>query len=330
MKLRVLAAAAVLSWVSAAPVEAAWPERPIRVIVPFAPGGTTDILARSLQRVIQEQNLLPQPLAVINVTGHFSVGARQVKTAPADGYTVLALHIALLSGEIVDPRRGISWRDFDPVALTGGVCLHPVVRNDSPFRTLRDVVNAASAQPGTVVFGVNIGAINHMAGLFIERHSQARFRYVQIGGGAENFAALTGGHTQFAVLSSSEYQTYKANGIRALGYTGPQRLQLEPDIATMREQGLDFEFCVENYWFAPQGTPREAIDGLATAFERALRTPFMDDFFRRQASTNQFMRGEAYRQRIEQTFNMIEPIARAAAPPQPAQPAAPPAQPAQR
>jgi tripartite-type tricarboxylate transporter receptor subunit TctC len=166
-----------------------------------------------------------------------------------------------------------------------------------------------------VVTGVNIGALNHMMGVFLEQgYPGAKFRFVQIGGGGENFAAITGGHTQATVLSSSEYQTYKANGIRALAYSGPQRLKLEPEIPTTRELGLGFDFCIENFWFAPKGTPREAIDGFADALEKANALPETQAFYERQAQTGQFMKGEAYAKRLDEVFRAIEPVAKAAAP----------------
>jgi tripartite-type tricarboxylate transporter receptor subunit TctC len=308
---------AITALLVAGGASAAWPDKPVRVVVPFGPGGTTDLLVRNVQKIAQEKNLLAQPIAVVNVSGHFSVGSRQVMTAQPDGYTFLAIHLALLSGEVVDPRRGVSYRNFEPVALTGGFCLHPIVRQDSPFKTLKDLLDAAKEKPNTIVTGVNIGALNHMLGIMLERATPgAKFRFVQIGGGAENFAAITGGHTQATVLSSSEYQAYKANGLRALAYSGPQRLALEPEIPTTRELGLGFEFCIENFWFAPKGTPQEAIDGMATLLEKVVASDDMKSFFVRQASTGQFMRGEAYRKRLDETFQMIEPVAKAAAPPQ--------------
>lgn len=294
---------------------AAWPEKPIRIVVPFGPGGTSDIVARFLQKLIEEKKVLNQPVVIQNVSGHFSVGARQVMTAQPDGHTFLIIHLALLSGEVVDPKRGVSYRNFDPVALTGGFCFHPIVRQDSPYKTLKDLLDAAKAAPGTIVTGVNIGALNHMTGLFMERGSPgAKFRFAQIGGGGENFAAIMGGHTQLTVLSSSEYQTYKANGIRALAYTGPDRLKLEPEIPTARELGLGFDYCAENFWFAPKGTSREAIDGMAAALEKANAMPEMQEFFARQAQTGQFMKGDTYRQHLDAVFQAIEPVAKLAAP----------------
>jgi putative tricarboxylic transport membrane protein len=294
---------------------AAWPEKPVRVTVPFGPGGTTDILTRNVQKVVQDKALLPHPLTVINVGGHFSVGSTQVKNSAPDGYSFLVIHSALLSGEVVAPQRNLSYRDFEPVALTGGFCLHPIVRKDSPYKTLKELLDAAKTSPGTITMGVNIGALNHMMGVFMEQgHPGAKFRFVQIGGGGENYAAITGGQTQSTVLSSSEYQSYKAGNIRALAYSGPQRLALEPEVPTVRELGLNFEYCIENYWFAPKGTPREAIDGMADMLARAVRLPEMQEFFQRQAQTDQFMRGEEFRKRLDEEFKAIEPVARASMP----------------
>jgi putative tricarboxylic transport membrane protein len=298
--------------VAASPILAAgWPDKPIKVIVPFGPGGTTDTLVRNIQRVSEEKKLLPEPLTVINIKGHFSVGGNQVKNAPPDGYTFLAMHLALLSGEVVDPNRKLSYRDFEPVALTGGFCLHPVVREDAPWKTLNELLAAAKEKPNTIIFGVNVGALNHLGGGMLEAaYPGAKFRFVQIGGGAENFAALKGGNTQVGMLSSSEYQNFKSGGVRALGYTGTERLKLEPDIQTMREQGLDFDFCINNYWFAPKGTPKEAIDGMASMLQKAMASPEMQAAQAKQASTSEFLSGAAFQKSLDDTFRRIEPIAK--------------------
>ncbi|MEO5785167.1 MAG: tripartite tricarboxylate transporter substrate binding protein [Casimicrobiaceae bacterium] len=296
----------------ASPAHAAgWPDKPIKVIVPFGPGGTTDVLARTIQRVAQEQKLLPEPLTIINVGGHLSVGSNQVKNAAPDGYTFLVVHLALLSGEVVDPGRKLSFRDFEPVALTGGFCLHPVVREDAPWKTLSELLAAAKDKPNTIIFGVNVGALNHLGGGMLEAgYPGAKFRFVQIGGGAENFAALKGSNTQATMLSSSEYQNFKSGGVRALAYTGPERLKLEPGVPTTRELGLNFDFCINNYWFAPKGTPKEAIDGMAAMLRQAMQTPEVQAAQAKQASRTDFLAGEAFRKNLEESFARIEPVAK--------------------
>ena len=271
------------------PVEAAWPDKPVKVVVPFAPGGSSDIFARTIQKVIGDKKLLSQPLTVINVGGHFSVGAIQVKNAAPDGYNFLLIHPALMIGEVVSPDRKLSYRDFEPVALTGGFCTNYIVREDSPWKTLKDFVEAAKAKPGEIVAGVNIGALNHMAASLLERAAGIKLRYAQIGGGAENYAGLKGGTTQFIILSTSEYQTYKGGGIRALALAAPARHPMQADVPTAKEAGFAAEFCVNSYWFAPKGTPKDAIDRMAAALEAAMKTPEVKEAQDRQASTVEFV-----------------------------------------
>lgn len=309
----VLAALALVFGGTAA--EAAWPEKPIKLIVPFAPGGTSDQIARIFQKSLEESKLLSQPLTVVNVGGHFSVGARQVKDAPADGYNFLILHVALMGGE-ASGAMDFGWRDFEPVANTSEFCLTPVVRNDSPHKNVKDLLTAAKDKPDSIVFGVNIGAINHMAALLMEQTTPgAKFRYVQVGGGAENFKQLAGGHTQAGVLSGAEYTSFRESGIRALGWTGPARQAKLGDIPTLKEQGYDIEFCVGNWWMAPKGTPKEAIDGLAAALRQAMATTYIKEQLDNRLFDPVFLDGPAFRANLEQTWARIEPVGKLAAPP---------------
>ena len=289
----------------------AWPDKPIKVVVPFCPGGSSDLMVRLLQKTIENDKLLTQPMAIVNVKGHFSIGSQQAKNAAPDGTNFLVLHLALLSGEVVDPSKGVSYRDFEPVAMTGGFCLHHVVRDDAPWKSLDDLVNAAKAKPNTILFGVNIGALNHLGGGFLEQATGANFRFVQIGGGSLNYAALKGSQTQTTMLSSSEYSNFKAGGMRSLAFTGPTRLDSEPNVPTTKELGLGYEFCINNYWFAPKGTPKTAIDGMANALEQAMKSPALRKVqIEERASTVEFLKGDAFKKNLDETFKGIESIAR--------------------
>ena len=309
MRLTTLMLAVAAGFLGGGAETAAWPEKPIRVIVPFGPGGTTDVFARMLQKVAQDKKMTEQ-LTVINVGGHFSVGSIQAKNATPDGHTFLVMHLALLSGEVVDPSCALSYRDFEPVALTGGFCLNHVVRDDSPYKTLQDLINAAKEKPGQITFGVNIGALNHMGGGFLERAAGIKFRFVQIGGGAENFAALKGGQTMTTMLSGSEYENFKSGGVRALAYTGVTRSDRQPEVPTARELGLNYDFCINNYWFAPKGTPKEAIDGLAAFLGKLMASDEVKSAQAKQASTADFIAGEAFRKNLDETFAAVEPVAK--------------------
>lgn len=303
-------AGAMLGLAQAPASAQAWPQKPVKIIVPFGPGGTTDVFGRMIQRTVQEQNLLGQPMTIINVGGHFSVGSIQAKNADPDGYTFLLIHLAMLSGEVVDPSRGLSYRDFEPVALTGGFCLHHIVHEDSPWKSLKDLVDAAKAKPRGIVFGVNIGALNHIGGAYLERAADVRFRFVQIGGGAENFAAIKGKQIETTMLSGSEYQNFKGGGVRALAYTGPARLENQPEVPTVKEAGYPYEFCINNFWLAPKGTPRAAIDGMVETLRKAMASPAVAEAQKRQSSTTEFIGGEAFRAYLDKAFRDVEPLAR--------------------
>ena len=298
---------------AAAGAEAAWPDKPVRIIIPFAPGGTSDQIARVFQRAVEENSLSSQPWSIVNVGGHYSVGARQVKDAPADGYTFLILHVALMGGEgsgAVD----FGYRDFDAVASTSEFCVTPAVMESSPFKTASDLVNGAKDNPDSIVFGVNIGAINHMAALMLQETTPgARFRFVQVGGGAENFKQLAGGHTQAGVFSGAEYMSFKDSGVRALGWSGAERHPKLPDLPTLKEQGYDVQFCIANWWFAPKGTPQEAIDGMASLLEKAMATPYVQQELDNRLFDPVFLEGEALKASLDETWARIEPVAKLAA-----------------
>jgi len=301
---------------------AEWPEKPIKVIVPFGPGGTSDQVTRAYQMAIQENEILPQPITVVNVGGHYSIGARQVMEAEPDGYTFLTLHIALMGGE-AGGMLDFGYRDFAPVAATGQFCLVPVVRKDSGMESVDDLLAKAAAEPDTLLFGANLGAINHMAGIMIQNtEPEAKFRFVQIGGGTANFTALTGGQTNASVLSAAEILNFTMlpdgsenpeSEIRPLAYTGAERSEKLPDLPTMQELGRDMTFCVDSWWFAPKETPQEAIDGFAAALGEATQSGQIQAFFDEKAFAPVFLAGQELQASLDETWERILPVAQQAA-----------------
>lgn len=317
-----LALAAVLTLGTAGAAQAAWPERPVKIVIPFGAGGTSDQVTRAFQAAIQENELLPQPLTVVNVGGHFSIGARQVMEAKPDGYSFLTLHIALMGGEgggIFD----FGYRDYEPVATTGEFCVMPTVRKDSGIDSVEDLLRMAKEKPDTLLFGANLGAINHMGGILLQNLEEgAKFRFVQIGGGTANFTALTGNQINASMLSGAEIVNFTRNPdgteiadtqIKPLAYTGAERAPNLPNVPTMQELGYDMTYCVQSWWFAPKGTPQEAIDGMANALEQASNTERVKQFYESQLFTPVFLTGEAMKASLDDTWRRIEPVAKQAA-----------------
>lgn len=317
----VLATAAVIA-LAAPAARAAWPEKPIKIVVPFKAGGTSDQVARAYAAAIEENHLLPQPLAIIDVGGHFSIGSRQVMEAAPDGYTFLVVHIALMGGQAMG-QMDFGYKDFAAVATTGQFCLSPMVRKDSGINSVKELLAKAKAEPDTLLFGANIGAINHMAGIALQNlEPGAKFRFVQIGGGTANFTALTGGQTNVTVNSAAEVINFtrlpdgKPNPdvqVKPLAYTGAERFPALPDLPTMKELGYDMTFCVDNWWFAPKGTPKEAIDGMVEALRKAQDTDRIKRFNASQGFAPVFLSGEAMQKSLDETWKEILPLAKQAA-----------------
>lgn len=314
--------AALAGALMAAPVQADWPEKPVKVVVPFKAGGTSDTVARAFQAAIQENEILPQPITIINVGGHYSIGSRRVLEADPDGYEFLLIHIALMGGT-ASGVLDFSWRDFTPVAATGEFCLSPMVRKDSSIDSVEQLLEKAAAEPDTLIFGANLGAINHMAGIMLQNlEDGAAFRFVQIGGGTANFTALTGAQTNATVLSGAEVMNFTKlpDGgdnpeaeIKPLAYTGEERHPALPDLPTMKELGYDMVFCIHSWWFAPPGTPQEAADGMASALEQASKTDRIEKFYESKLFAPVFLSGEELQASLDQTWERIKPVAEQAA-----------------
>ena len=313
--------AAVMATLGAASAQTDWPEKPVKLIVPFQAGGTSDQLGRVLQAGVEEQQALGQPFTIVNVGGHYSIGSRRVMEADPDGYTFLLIHIALMGGEgtgAVD----FGWRDFEPVVGVGEFCLAPMVRKDSGIDSVEELLTLAKEEPDSLIFGANLGAINHMAGLMLqEQEPGAKFRFVQIGGGTANFTALTGDQTDATVLSGAEVMQFTRlpDGspnpdaqIKPLAYTGAERFEGLPELPTMQELEYDMQFCVKSWIFAPKDTPQEVIDEFAGALEAATETERYQKFLDEKGFADVFLTGEELQADLAATWEAIEPIAKLA------------------
>ena len=321
-----IAAAAMLAMAGAsmgvASAQDNWPSKAIKLIVPFKAGGTSDQIGRVLQAGVQETDALGQPITIVNVGGHFSIGSRRVMEADPDGYTFLLIHIALMGGEGTG-ALDFGWRDFKAVAGLGEFCLAPMVRKDSGIDSVEALLAKAASAPDTMIFGANLGAINHLAGIMLQQQKDdAKFRFVQIGGGTANFTALTGAQIATTVLSGAEVVQFTRlpdgsenpdSQIMPLAYTGSERFTALPDLPTMKELGYDMQFCVKSWIFAPKDTPQAIVDKFAAALKTASGTDRYKKFLKDKGFADVFLSGDALQADLEQTWDAIEPIAKLAA-----------------
>jgi len=250
-----------------------YPGRPIKLVVPFNPGGGSDTFARIIKAGIDEHNLLPEPLVIINRPGGSStIGSRYVRDAKPDGYSLLMLHDALITAKYAG-KVAYGPEAFEPVAGTGKIDLVVAVHEDSPYQTLDDLLDAAEEKPGEIVYGVNMGAPAHFLALRLEgARPGVKFRYTQAGDGTDRLQKLVGGHIEAATFSATEYLNFREKGLRGLAIFDDERRASLPELQTAVEQGVDVVEVNMQYWWLPRGTPQDRVDYLADVLRRAMET----------------------------------------------------------
>jgi putative tricarboxylic transport membrane protein len=291
-----------------------YPRKPIRVVVPFQPGGGSDTFVRILQKAIKDNALMPKPLVVVNKPGGgTSIGSSYVRNAPPDGYTVLCLHDALMvaksSGQSLD-----SPADFEAVAATGEFGEVIVVSEDSPYRDLPALMASAQENPETVKFGVSLNTPPHFSAILLENAVPGtRFRFVATGGGANRLTGLVGGHLDVIILSVGEYIRFEPNGLRAIAYLGDERLSAIPEIPTAKEAGFPVSSSNLHQWWFPRGTKPEIVAYFADVLAATMKTDYVQ---RRTAELQilpKYLAGEALQNRIREkldAFGAIKAVSR--------------------
>ena len=272
--MRFLFGFALRSWASlllCLPAMGEFPEKPITVIVPFAAGGGSDVFVRIFQQAIRENDLSAHPMVVKNISGAGgTIGSRTAREAEPDGHTILCLHDGIYTAQ---HYGNADWgpSDFEPLAATGRSGVVIAVSENSPFGSLSELMEEAVKSPYELVFGTNLGAPNHYSALFLQKgHPGAKFRLTQTGGGAKRLAQLKGGHVDLTGFSISEYQQFKAAGIRALAVLSEERDPAFPELPTAREQGVDATHGLMQFWWAPKGTPSNRLLYLQNLLRRAM------------------------------------------------------------
>ena len=246
------------------------------MVVPFAPGGGTDAIARAIG--VGMAQALGQPVIVDNKPGAGTIiGTDLVAKSPADGYTVVVASFAhAVNPSLMAKLPFDTDKAFSPVILLARGPNVLVVRTESPFKSVADVVAAARSQPGKVTYASSgNGASSHLAGVMFNKMAGTDFVHVPYKGTGPALNDLLGGQVAMTftdVLTALPH--IKAGKLRALGVTTKARSQVLPDVPTIAEQGIEgFDVSVFFGLVVPAGTPKAAIDTLNQAFAAALKDP---------------------------------------------------------
>jgi len=283
--LRTLAVAAALALSTLHAAAQTYPNRPVTLVVPFPPGGSTTIVARIVADRMAEA--LGQPIVVDNRGGAGgTIGTRAVAKSLPDGYTLLLGYTGTLAiGPTLYPNAGYDPRkDFAPIGLIGNAPNSLVVHPSFAPRSVQELIAYAKANPGAVNYGsAGVGTVSHVAGEYFATAADIKLTHVPYRGTGPALADLIGGHIPMAFAPIPATHGPVAQGqLRGLAVTSAKRSSLVPDMPTIAESGIPgFEASLFYGIVAPAGTPRVIIDKLNEALRAALAS---DDVRQRLAT----------------------------------------------
>jgi tripartite-type tricarboxylate transporter receptor subunit TctC len=256
-----------------------YPTRAVTMIVPFPPGGVADIVGRPLAAMMEKS--LKQPVVIVNRTGAGgALGMREVAKAAPDGYTILmglsSISIFPVSERVNGKQPSYELKDFAPIALVTADPTVLVVRADSPYKSVKDFVEAAKAKPGKINYSSSgVYGTLHVAMEMFANAAGVQLFHVPYGGGGPAITALLGGQVEASAQGpAAAIGQIRGGKMRALAGWGTERLKLLPDLPTFKELGYDVEFYIWSGVFAPAATPspvatrlREVVKTAATSQE---------------------------------------------------------------
>lgn len=244
------------------------------IIVPYGAGGGADVAARLLAVPLEKE--LGIPIVIVNKAGAGTqVGLTELAKAKPDGYTVGVTHLPATPAVYLDPERKAVFgrKDFQPLALTTYDSLIVAVKGDSPYKTFKDLVEAAKANPEKIKTGdVGILTQPHLGVLQTEELTGAKFAIVHFESSADANTAMLGGHIDAQFCYVNNVTSFLKDGtVRILGVMDDKPNKFVPEVKTMESQGYKLYSYIYRGYSLPSGVPKDVVNILAKAFEKAMK-----------------------------------------------------------
>jgi tripartite-type tricarboxylate transporter receptor subunit TctC len=293
----------------------AWPEKPVTLVVGSAPGGSNDTFARAIGKKLSEA--LGQPVVVDNKPAGGGVLANAfVAKAPPDGYNLVVLSSTFTTGAAI--RNNLQYdaiKSFKPVAMLGKGPLLVTVANESPYKTVGELVAAAKANPGKLNYGTSgAGSINHFATELFTDAAGIKMTHVPYKGMGPATTDLLGGQIQVLVASApSILGQVKGGRVRALAVTSANRSPVTPDLPSLEQSGYKGS-ATELWWgvLAPAGTPQPVVDRLNTEINKIILSAEMKEFFLKEGAEPAAMKPAEFETFIAGEIERWKQVAKAA------------------
>ena len=240
-----------------------------RLIVPWKPGGGTDVIFRIYANTINGYGGKPR-IQVVNISGQVgNKGAREAKKSKPDGCTLLAIHQSVITNYL-NGRIDFTWDAFDTVSLLTESPDIVGVAGDAPWNNLNEMLDTGRNNPGTILTGATFGSTSQFMWLMMEDLTGAKFKYVPFDGTRERMMALLANKIELGTLNVVAGKKYLIGGdLKAFGIAADERSDQLPDLPTLKEQGLDLVYSLKRGIVVQKGTPNDKIAYWAEAFKKA-------------------------------------------------------------
>jgi putative tricarboxylic transport membrane protein len=274
-----------------------YPSKPIELVVHTSAGGGSDLVARTVAEVVAKEKLLPQILIVQNRSGGSGAIAQSyVASKRGDPYVVLSAAVSVVLSVPIRTGMDVGLDKFHPLGMIGLDLNALTVREDSPYRTVQDLVNAAKAKPKSITIAIgSTGATAHYFLYNIERLTGARFNVVSFKSGPDAAIAVLGGHVQATTENLADVlPQVESKKMLLLGIPAQQRLTGLPNVPTMKEQGLDLHIGAGRGFAAPAGIPRDAAALLEQTVAKVHKSAGWRDFMAKNMYEDIYMNGDEF------------------------------------
>lgn len=303
------AALAGLALCAFANVHAAYPERPIKMIVPWAAGGDTDNIFRPFAPALQKA-LGGTTVVIANVGGASgTVGAREAKGSPADGYTLYAVHDYIHSTYYTG-ITDVNYWDFEPVCL---IAATPSIVTASPktkWTSMKELVDDAKTHPSQFSVGATLGSTSHFFPALVEKAAGIKFKYISYDGLAQRMNAILGGHIDLTDGNLTQKGKVDAAQLKFLAIATEKRSPELPNVPTLKELGYNVVYSVSRGLLAPKGTPADVLSKLEGACALAAKDPAFADSMAKQGTNVRYLDRKAYAEFLKQNDAVNKDLSR--------------------
>lgn len=305
---RMQAAALVVAMSAACSTFAAYPDRAIKMIVPWAAGGDTDNIFRPFGQAFQK--VIGQPVVIANIGGASgTVGAREAKNSPPDGYTLYATHDYIHSTYYTG-LADINYWDFEPICLISSTPSILTASPKTPWKSLKELIDDAKKRPGAITVGASLGSTSHFFPAIFEKAAKLKFKYVSYDGLAQRMNAILGGHIDLTDGNLTQKGKVDAGQLRFLAIATPKRSPELPNIPTFKELGYNVIYAVSRGILVPKGTPAPIQAALESSCAKASKDPTFAASMKSQGTDVRYLDRKGYAQFLKENDKLNKDLSR--------------------